>query len=78
MRSTVILDDDLFKRAKQRAAELGTTLSEIVNQALRLALATPPRQAPEFRMVTYGPKRPIVHHEPADLDAALEDEGAGT
>jgi hypothetical protein len=35
MRSTLILDDDLFRKAKRRAAALNTTLSDVVNQALR-------------------------------------------
>jgi hypothetical protein len=33
MRSTLILDDDLFRKAKRRAAALNTTLSDVVNQA---------------------------------------------
>ena len=41
MRSTVIIEDELFKTAKRRAAERGTTLSNLVNQALRESLAKP-------------------------------------
>ncbi len=78
MRSTVVLDDDLFRKAKQRAAELGTSLSEVVNQALRLALAQPRNaSSPGFKMVTYGNPRSRVHHEPSDFFEAPE-EGASS
>jgi hypothetical protein len=78
MRSTIVLDDEVFKRAKQRAAELGTTLSDLVNQALRVALSAPPRPTTTFRMVAFGPKRPLVHHEPGDFAESNEDLGADT
>lgn len=76
MRTTLILDDALLRRAKRRAAELGTTLSALVNDALRNALrqkqaAAPP---PPFKMVTYGKGSPRTHHEPADFKRILEEE----
>lgn len=74
MRSTVIIEDELFKRAKRRAAERGNTLSDLVNQALRESLARPEVSAPPFRMTTFGDAKTKVHHEPEDYDAASEDE----
>jgi hypothetical protein len=72
MRSTVIIEDELFKRAKQSAAAQNTTLSAIVNQALRQVLTEPVARAPRFTVVPYGPARKKTHHEPADFAAALE------
>ena len=74
MRSTVSLEDELFKKAKRRAAERGTTLSEIMNQALRESLAKPEPAAPPFRMTTFGDPKAKVHREPRDYQAAGEDE----
>jgi len=39
MRTTIRIEDDLLKRAKKRAAEEGRTLTELVEDGLRLALA---------------------------------------
>jgi Bacterial antitoxin of type II TA system, VapB len=74
MRSTVIIDDELFRKAKRRAAERGTTLSGLVNQALRESLAKPETNAPPFRMTTFGDPRTKVHREPSDFHAASEDD----
>jgi hypothetical protein len=73
MRSTLILDDHLFKQARQRAAEQGTTLSDVVNQALREALTKPkPRAGAKFSMVTFGGPAGSQRHEPADFAEAAE------
>lgn len=39
MRTTLNLDDDLFRRLKQIAAERGVTLRQVVDEALRQAFA---------------------------------------
>jgi hypothetical protein len=46
MRTTVRLDDHLLAQAKRYAAESGTTLTAVLEQALREALA---RRAPQAR-----------------------------
>ena len=75
MRTTLVLDDQLFRQAKRRAAERNLTLSDIVNEALRESLKGPARAtASPFSMVTYGRARGRVHHEPADFAGTLEDE----
>jgi hypothetical protein len=74
MRSTVILDDDLFRKAKRRAVALSITLSDVVNQALRESLSRPVGEPPPFEMVTFGNPRRRVHHEPGDIQAAIDDE----
>ena len=39
MRTTIRLDDDLLTRAKREALERGTTLTAVIEEALRRALA---------------------------------------
>lgn len=75
VRTTVVIEDDLLRRARLRAAELDTTLSSLISQALREALTPKPRPAAgRFAIPTYGnPKRP-VRHEPADLARFLDEE----
>ena len=42
MRTTIRLDDDLLARAKRAAVERGTTLTALIEDALRRALAPEP------------------------------------
>jgi hypothetical protein len=74
MRSTVIIDDDLFRRAKRRAADMKMTLSDVINQALRDALSRPIASAPPFEMPSYGDPAWRVHREPAAFAADEDDE----
>ena len=72
MRTTLVLDDHLLRQAKRRAAELGVTVSDIVNAALRDSLARAPVAAPPFSMVKYGDAGMPVEHEPFDFTAIEE------
>jgi hypothetical protein len=72
MRTTLVLEDELVRRAKKRAADAGLTLSEVVNNALRESLAGPERKAPRFEMITYGAGGEKVGHEPSEFAEALE------
>jgi hypothetical protein len=74
MRTTLVLDDTLLRQAKQRAAERGLTVSDVVNSALRQELSRPEPVAPPFFMVTYGGGETPVHHEPSDFKDLLDDE----
>jgi hypothetical protein len=74
MRTTLILDDALVRRARRRALERDLTLSDVVNEALREALREPPVVTAPFRMVTFGRPERRVRHEPADFAAAVEDQ----
>lgn len=49
MRTTVRINDDLLKRAKKRAAELGCTLTSLIEEGLSLVLADP-KQRPRERV----------------------------
>jgi plasmid stability protein len=56
MRTTINLPDDLLKSLKRRAAERGTTVTALIEDSLRAALAErSPRARPEpVRLKTYG------------------------
>lgn len=75
MRTTLVIEDAVLRRAKALAARNGTTLSAVVESALRDALRESPREeGTPFAFPTFGaatkPKQ--VDHSPADLYAALE------
>lgn len=54
VRTTIRLDDDLLAAARLRAAERGTTLTSVIEEALREALARRPApEAEPFQLVTY-------------------------
>jgi hypothetical protein len=55
MRTTITVDDGLLEQLKKRAAESGTTVSRLVEQAIRLLIHAPrPRQQERFELVTFG------------------------
>lgn len=56
MRTTITLDDRLLDQLKRRAADSGTSVSKLVEQAVRLFIRTPrAAAAPEsFELVTFG------------------------
>jgi plasmid stability protein len=72
MRTTLVLDDDLLREAKIRAARQNVTVSDLVNRALRDALHEEEAPAPPFTLVTYGRGGSLVDHAPADFAVALE------
>lgn len=72
VRTTLVIDDAVFRRAKEAAARGGTTLGALVEQALREYLRETREIAPgPFRMQTYGSRRGKVRHEPADFAREL-------
>ena len=76
MRTTLVLDDQVFRRAKREAVGAGVTLSDLVNTALRTYLLRGSVRSPEdrsFSMPVFGDPVP-VHQSPVEL-AALRDEG---
>lgn len=56
MRTTITLDDGLLEQLKARAGASGTTVSGLVEQAVRLFIRTPraTKQQERFELVTYG------------------------
>lgn len=55
MRTTVRLDDRILAEAKKVAADTGRTLTAVIEDALRVALAhrTQPRGRSKFRLTTF-------------------------
>jgi len=47
MKTTLVIDDGVMKRLRQEAARKGTTISALVEAALRLFLESRSRAAPE-------------------------------
>jgi hypothetical protein len=66
MRTTVRLDDDLLARAKRAAAERGTTLTALIEDALRRALS--PELAPRAGRVVLPTFRGDGLRPGVDLD----------
>jgi hypothetical protein len=55
VRTTVSIGDDVLRSAKQRAADEGITLSELITEALRQRLVRRPCAARDrFAAVTWG------------------------
>jgi hypothetical protein len=69
MKTTLVLKDEIVRQAKQRAAELGVTLSELVERALRDALAERPTPRTRIVLPTSGRGLPRYSHTIAELKA---------
>lgn len=71
MRSTFDLPDDLLKRAKIAAVKRGSTLRDLVAEALRRLLADQP--ASERKRMTEAPvRRPPGHTIPIRSNSEIE------
>lgn len=80
MRTTVRLPDDLLRAAKIHAAESGRTLTSLIEEALRAALASPEGAVAgeAVSLPTYGSRgvRPGIDlDDSASLLEAMEDAG---
>lgn len=79
MRTTIRLPDDLLDAAKRRAVETGRTLTKVIEDALRAALArddTGSAEQPEVVIPTFGSGglRPGIDlDDSASLLDAMED-----
>jgi hypothetical protein len=62
MRTTLVIDDALFRELKRRAVEQNRTLSDVTQDALRrgLAVATSRRRKKPGRLPTFAMGRPRV------------------
>lgn len=78
MRTTVRLDDDLYRQAKITAARTGRTVAEVIEDALRtsLAAADRPPASPLPPLSTFGSRGPLpgvdLTSNAATLDAMDE------
>jgi hypothetical protein len=69
MRTTLNIEDDLMKRARRRAADTGTTLTKVVEEALRAAVSG---QAPRIGRFTLRWK-PVAGRTLPGVDLADRD-----
>jgi hypothetical protein len=74
MKTTLVLKDDVLRRAKKRAAELGVTLSEFTERSLRDALAEKPPSHRRLVLPTAGHGLPQHEHTVAELRALETDD----
>jgi hypothetical protein len=74
MRTTITLDERLMAQLKRRAAEQGTSVSKLVEQAVRLFVRTPraPATSPRFELVTFGAGGRFTRHNIDKTSALLE------
>jgi hypothetical protein len=74
MRTTITLDAHLIAQLKRRAAEQGTSVSKLVEQAVRLFVRTPRTTPPssEFELVTFGKGGRFSRHNIDKTSALLE------
>lgn len=72
MKTTLNLDDELMRRSKRLAAERGTTLTALVEAALRAEVAGPAKRPPfVLHLPTQRGNRPPAA-DPADRDALYD------
>ena len=74
MRTTITLDDRLLEQLKQRAAESGTSVSRLVEQAVQLFMRAPPTgdASEPFELVTFGAGGSFSRHNIDKASALLE------
>jgi hypothetical protein len=74
MRTTITLDERLMAQLKRRAAEQGTSVSKLVEQAIRLFVRTPraPAESPTFELVTFGKGGRFTRHNIDKASALIE------
>lgn len=54
MRTTIRIDDELYRRAKSRAALGGRTVGDLIEDAVRVALTPRPDASAAEELPTYG------------------------
>ena len=74
MRTTITLDERLLAQLKERAAEAGTSVSRIVEQAVQLFMRTPgvEKEPEPFEPVTFGAGGRFSRHNIDKISALLE------
>jgi hypothetical protein len=50
MRTTLDLDDELMREVKKKAAETGSTMTRLIEDAVRASLVEPPPASEPFRL----------------------------
>ena len=77
MRTTISIDDRVLDDLKRRAARRGTTVSRLIEDSVRAALASPPEGSTvgeDVELVTYGRGGRFTHLDVDRTSALLEGE----
>ena len=76
MRTTITLDDRLLDQLKRRAAASGTSVSRLIEQAVRLLVRTPSgsKRPGRFELVTFGAGGGFSRRNVDKTSGLLEDE----
>ena len=75
MRTTITLDERLLAQLKKRASESGTSVSRLIEQAVRLRLRTPAAaKRDRFELVTFGSGGRFSRHNVDKTSALIEDD----
>lgn len=74
MRTTITLDERLISQLKRRAAEQGTSVSKLIEQAVRLFVRSPrtPTAPRTFELITFGKGGRFSRHNIDKTSALLE------
>ncbi|MDL5158894.1 ribbon-helix-helix protein, CopG family [Actinomycetospora termitidis] len=73
MRTTITIDDGLLDQVRRRAAELGQTVSQVIEDGVRTALLRREEQAEQpFRVTPFRGGRPRTAIDLDDNTALLE------
>ena len=76
MRTTITLDDRVLAQLKKRAAESGTSVSRLIEQAVRLLIRTPrsSKRQERFELVTFGRGGRFSQHNIDKASRLVEDD----
>src|SRR5437660_6742449 len=69
-RTTLVLDDNLLRQMKKKAADEGRSLQAVANELIRRGQATPPRQS--YRLKLQGWKAGLSSPERQFLPSLME------
>jgi hypothetical protein len=74
MRTTITLDAHLLARLKKRASESGTTVSGLIERAIRLMFQAPApaKHTERFELVTFGEGGHFSNHNLDKVSSLLE------
>ena len=77
MRTTITLDEGLLRRAKERAASQGKTLSDVISDSLQVLLAEQPQPRQKITLPPFGGSgfQPGVDLEDKEALAVLLEDG---